>query len=93
MIDNWKRIVDEGDEIGPIYMDFRKAFDKLTHQRLLKKLAANGLDSDVLRWMEAFLEGRKQSTGEWDILGMERGMQWDSSGQYSWPRALCYLRQ
>jgi len=45
----------------PRYLDFQKAFDKVPHQRLIIKLAAHGLDGDVLNWIENWLADRKQT--------------------------------
>jgi len=43
-----------------VYFDFRKAFDSVPHQRLLLKLCAYGIQSDLLQWLSDFLIGRKQ---------------------------------
>ena len=43
-----------------MYLDFRKAFDAVPHQRLLKKLAAYGVGGKLLNWIAAFLTERKQ---------------------------------
>ena len=42
------------------YLDCRKAFDTVPHERLLKKLEANGIRGKVLNWIRAFLAGREQ---------------------------------
>ena len=43
-MEHWTRIIDSGDNIDVIYLDFQKAFDKVaTHKRLLAKLRAYGL--------------------------------------------------
>ncbi len=34
--------VDNGDSYDILYMDFSKAFDKVPHQRLLRKVRAHG---------------------------------------------------
>ena len=41
-----------------VYLDFQKAFDKVSHQRLLLKLKANG--NDVINWIEKWLTCRRQ---------------------------------
>nr|VZI12578.1 unnamed protein product [Spirometra erinaceieuropaei] len=43
-----------------VFIDFRKAFDTVAHQRLLHKLSAIGIRGDLLKWIGAFLVGRKQ---------------------------------
>jgi len=55
----WTKIL-RGDSIDIIYFDFKKAFDSVPHRRLLTKLKAYGIDGLVLKWIKAFLVGRKQ---------------------------------
>ena len=43
-----------------IYLDFAKAFDKVPHRGLIKKLEAHGIAGDVSKWIERWLRGRKQ---------------------------------
>ena len=43
-----------------LYTDFSKAFDKVSHRKLLHKLKAYGVQGKMLSWIEAFLSGRKQ---------------------------------
>jgi len=43
-----------------IIIDFSKAFDLAPHDRLLRKLAASGVDSSVVVWVREFLVGRTQ---------------------------------
>ena len=42
-------------------MDFSKAFDKVSHPKLLAKLDHYGIRNDVLKWMSCFLNNRQQS--------------------------------
>ncbi|XP_065675561.1 uncharacterized protein LOC136091777 [Hydra vulgaris] len=44
------------------FLDFAKAFDKVSHRRLLHKLKAYGINGNVLKWIESFLISRKQRT-------------------------------
>ena len=41
-------------------LDFSKAFDKVSHSRLLYKLRHYGIRGNVLHWLESFLHGRTQ---------------------------------
>ena len=43
-----------------IIMDFSKAFDKVSHNRLLYKLEKYGITGDTLLWIRAFLNNRQQ---------------------------------
>ena len=53
-------IMDEGDSADVLYLDFAKAFDKVPHQRLIRKVESLGIGGDIIRWLEAWLSGRKQ---------------------------------
>ena len=54
------KMLDEGDPVDIIYLDFQKAFDKVPHRRLVEKLAAHGICGSTQKWINAWLEGRKQ---------------------------------
>ncbi|XP_065681547.1 uncharacterized protein LOC136095197 [Hydra vulgaris] len=44
------------------FLDFAKAFDKVSHRRLIHKLKAYGINGNVGKWIESFLTSRKQRT-------------------------------
>lgn len=56
----WTEALDEGWATDVAYCDFMKAFDKVPHQRLLKKLKAFNLGPSYIGWIESFLCGRQQ---------------------------------
>ncbi|KAK4806238.1 LOW QUALITY PROTEIN: hypothetical protein QYF61_013382 [Mycteria americana] len=58
--DKVTRQVDEGKAVDVVYLDFSKAFDRVSHCILLEKLAAHGLDGYALRWVKNWLDGRAQ---------------------------------
>ena len=43
-----------------MYLDFPKAFDKVSHSKLLTKMARYGIDDGVVRWVGNWLSGRRQ---------------------------------
>ena len=51
---------DKTKAVDIIYLDFQKAFDKVSHKRLLEKLKAYGIKGNLHRWIEDWLTGRKQ---------------------------------
>ena len=56
-------ILDSGDRHVPvdaIFLDFRKAFDKVPHSKLLVKLKAYGIHNNVIGWIKDFLYNREQ---------------------------------
>ena len=59
-IEYWTDEMQKGNPVDVIYVDFKKAFDKVPHERLLIKLKAYGITSKLLNWIHSFLKGRKQ---------------------------------
>jgi len=51
---------DRSRAVDIVYLDFRKAFDKVPHQRLLLKVRALGIGGGVLNWIKSWLSGRRQ---------------------------------
>jgi Reverse transcriptase (RNA-dependent DNA polymerase)/Endonuclease-reverse transcriptase len=43
-----------------IYLDFSKAFDSVSHEKLLLKLSTVGFGGEILAWLRSFLVGRVQ---------------------------------
>ena len=43
-----------------IYLDFRKAFDLVPHNKLELKLKNHGIEGNVLKWIKEWLNDRKQ---------------------------------
>ena len=52
--------VDDGKAVDIVYLDFKKAFDKVPHRRLLAKVRACGVAGEVVNWIVNWLSGRKQ---------------------------------
>ena len=50
----------DGGVVDSIYLDFSKAFDILSHRRLIVKLESYGLHGNILNWINAILRGRSQ---------------------------------
>ena len=59
-LDEWTDLLERGDPVDAIYLDFSKAFNSVPHQRLLLKLRSCGVGGKLLTWIEAFLTGRQQ---------------------------------
>lgn len=50
--------MESGYQIESIYTDFSKAFDKVSHKILLKKLLRIGIHSNFLSWLSSYLQNR-----------------------------------
>ena len=59
-LDKWTELLESGEPVDVIYLDFQKAFDSVPHQRLLVKLEAYGITGQLKQWLADFLIGRRQ---------------------------------
>ena len=57
---DWFEMFDNGHPVDTVFLDFRKAFDRVPHARLLFKLRKIGITGQLLSWIECFLKNRKQ---------------------------------
>ena len=60
MMEIWTEMLDSGNAVDVIYLDFKKAFDSVPHERLLSKVRAYGVDGEIEAWLQDFLKGRRQ---------------------------------
>ena len=51
----------DGDSVDCIYIDYAKAFDKVDHNILIKKLNHYGVNCKYINWIQSFLQGRSQT--------------------------------
>lgn len=62
-LDKVSGCVDDGESVDVIFLDFAKAFDKVPHQRLSSKLLSHGIDGQIRKWIDHWLNGRVQRVG------------------------------
>ena len=51
---------DRNEQTDVIFLDFSKAFDKVSHQHLFHKLHYYGIRGDLLTWIKSFVSNRVQ---------------------------------
>ena len=51
--------ISEGVRLNTVYLDFAKAFDKVNHDILLRKITNHGIKGKVGMWIKDFLNNRK----------------------------------
>ena len=61
LIDELHRNLKDGEQADIILLDFRKAFDKVNHEKLIFKLHSYGIRCSTLSWIKTFLNGRSQT--------------------------------
>ena len=60
MTDSWLNAMDNGEMIGVVLVDFKKAFDLVDHDILLTKLDIYGIKNETLSWFKFYLSCRQQ---------------------------------
>ena len=60
-IDDVLEALSNNSDFDSIYLDYAKAFDKVDHKLLLRKLRLYGIHPKIIKWIESFLSDRKQS--------------------------------
>ena len=55
------QILEDGDNVDVIYLDFSKAFDKVDFLVTLRKINLLGISGNVGKWIYSFLTGRSQT--------------------------------
>ena len=58
--DKVTRSLDTKECLDAIYLDFRKAFDLVSHQKLIDKLESLGISQVLISWVSNWLSGRRQ---------------------------------
>ena len=59
-LEAWTEIIDEGNCIDVAYLDFRKAFDLVSHELLIYKMSKYGIDGKILEWVRNWLHNQTQ---------------------------------
>ena len=60
VMEDFTKFIENKKNFDVIYLDFKKAFDSVPHERLLLKLKGYGIGGSILQWIESFLKGRTQ---------------------------------
>ena len=58
--EEWTRWMEERKPFYCLYFDYKKAFDSVSHMRLMRKIENCGIIGQVQRWIKSFLQGRRQ---------------------------------
>ena len=74
LIEDWKKALDNKENIGSILMDLSKAFDCIPHSLLICKLKTYGISENACTLVKSYLEDRRQRVkinecrSDWDHL-------------------------
>ena len=59
-VNSWFRSRSKNQNIHAVYTDFSKAFDTVSHEKLLFKLSKYGCAGEAFKWIKSFLSSRTQ---------------------------------
>ena len=86
--------LDAGKEVGTVFCDISKAFDRVWHEGLIYKLKAAGVSGDVLRWFQSYLSGcRHTCSASRQFLRMGLHQSWSAIRLYTWPSIVFTIYQ
>ena len=60
LIDKWLKDVDDGKNVGAVFLDPKKAFDLVNHDVLLHKLDLHHVSTSALHLMKSYIYDRSQ---------------------------------
>ena len=60
MYDTFCSALDSGKEVRAVFCDISKAFDRVWHKGLIRKLKTAGITGTLLKWFKSYLDERKQ---------------------------------
>ena len=71
---DWTNLIDVRKAVNVVYIDFCKAFDSVSHQKLLFKLEKYGITGKCFSWVKDFLTGRSQKVKVGDSFSDEHNV-------------------
>ncbi len=93
-MDDWTEAIDRGDDVDIIYLDFKAAFDKVPHQRLLIKLRGYGIEGEVYNWIKDFLHDRQQQVVvNGKKTALKKCYKWCTTGECSWSHSVSHFHK
>ena len=86
-INDWTLILQDGNSVTVVYIDFNKAFDSVAHDKLFARFSQYGIKSNLLEWLKNFFKNRTHRTKvgykKTYIVFHRRVDEWGSTGQWN----------
>ena len=73
-LNDWSLSIQDNKSVIVAYIDFSRAFDTVSHKKLLAKLYTYGIRSDVLLWLERYFNKRTHQTRVGDCVSAEANL-------------------
>lgn len=71
VLQEWRESVGEGNMIGVLFLDLKRAFETIDRDRMLKKLYNYGFRETVYLWLNNYLNDRKQNVKFGDCISTD----------------------
>ena len=91
VLNKWFSKYDNNDQVDIVYTDIAKAFDSVSHSKLISVLNSLGVSGNLLKWINAFLCYRNQKVCVNNSFSSTLEMQWCSPRQCPWAITFCCL--
>ena len=88
IVDSWLKCIDDGNLIGSVFIDFKKAFDLVDHEILLYKLKLYHFDDQACALFSSYLQNRTQIVKAENTVSENMNI---ISGVPQGSMALCYF--
>lgn len=59
-LSEWRNMLDEGEIIGVVFIDLKRAFETICRDKLLDLLDRYGIRNKALKWFKSYLNDRTQ---------------------------------
>ena len=95
MLEEWKKQLDKKYNAGAILTDLSKAFESLSHDLLIAKLASPyGFDNESFEFIHSYLKERKQRTKVGTYYSTRKSIKmWGSTRIDTWTLFIQYSSQ
>ena len=60
LVHDWLSVMQKRESVDAVFLDFAKAFDKVSHSHFIQKLHLYGIHGQITSWIEDLLTARQQ---------------------------------
>ena len=94
LTETWKKAIDDGFKVGVLFVDFKKAFNRINHDVLKAKLQAAGISGAFHDWLSSYLSNRRQFVAINGVNSHTKSVEvWGAPGIVARPKALYIVHQ
>lgn len=90
LTESWRKALDSGKFVAAAFIDFKKAFDRVSHATLVMKLRRDfDIMGMLLDWLKSYLSEKATVHGaKWNQIRYASGVHWHSPGIHAGPNTI-----